>query len=53
MTPAASTIQKVVAEDIGQELKRFEEAAHGVREDVADSLRQPLIAFGADAARFA
>src|SRR5215212_3884159 len=28
------SIQKVVAEDIGQELKRFEEAAHGVREDV-------------------
>ena len=28
------SIQKVVAEDIGLELKRFEEAAHGVREDV-------------------
>src|SRR5207245_6699543 len=28
------SIQKVVAEDVGQELKRFEEAAHGVREDV-------------------
>jgi phosphotransferase system enzyme I (PtsP) len=27
-------IHKVVAEDVGQELKRFEEAAHGVREDV-------------------
>ena len=27
-------IQKVVAEDVGQELKRFEDAAHGVREDV-------------------
>ena len=27
-------IQKVVAEDIGQELARFEDAAHGVREDV-------------------
>jgi len=28
------SIQKVVAEDIKQELSRFEEAAHGVREDV-------------------
>src|SRR6266404_947651 len=27
-------VHKVVAEDVGQELKRFEEAAHGVREDV-------------------
>src|SRR5258707_1557126 len=27
-------IHKVVAEDIGQELARFEDAAHGVREDV-------------------
>lgn len=27
-------IQKVVAEDIGQELARFEGAAHGVREDI-------------------
>jgi phosphotransferase system enzyme I (PtsP) len=27
-------IQKVVAEDVSQELKRFEDAAHGVREDV-------------------
>jgi len=27
-------IQKVVAEDVSHELKRFEEAAHGVREDV-------------------
>ncbi|WP_422001508.1 phosphoenolpyruvate--protein phosphotransferase [Reyranella sp.] len=27
-------IQKVVAEDVGQEAKRFEEAAHGVRADV-------------------
>ena len=27
-------IQKVVAEDVGQELARFEDAAHGVREDI-------------------
>ncbi|HMF60368.1 MAG TPA: GAF domain-containing protein, partial [Vicinamibacterales bacterium] len=27
-------IQKVVAEDVGQELVRFEDAAHGVREDI-------------------
>ena len=27
-------IQQVVAEDVGQELTRFEEALHGVRDDI-------------------
>src|SRR6202158_4752845 len=33
LTPRIA-IQKVVAEDVGQELARFEDAAHGVREDI-------------------